>query len=36
MGEQGQKKPLHEKPWPKRDSLIPEKKNVLNNPLVNP
>jgi hypothetical protein len=24
------------KQWPKRDSLIPGKKNVLNNPLVNP
>jgi hypothetical protein len=25
-----------QKPWPKQDSLIPGKKNVLNNPLVNP
>jgi hypothetical protein len=25
-----------QKQWPKRDSLIPGKKNVLNNPLVNP
>jgi hypothetical protein len=24
------------KQWPRRDSLIPEKKNVLNSPLVNP
>jgi hypothetical protein len=35
MGQQEQKKPLHKKQWPKRDSLIPGKTNVLNM-LVNP
>jgi hypothetical protein len=36
MGQQGQKKHYIQNQWPKRDSLIPGKKNVLNNPLVNP
>jgi hypothetical protein len=37
MGQQGQnKKHYIQKQWSNRDSLIPEKKNVLNNPLVNP
>jgi hypothetical protein len=35
MGQQGQKNHYIQKQWPKRDSLIPRKKNVLNNPLVN-
>jgi hypothetical protein len=26
----------NQKQWPKRDSLIPGKKTMLNNPLVNP
>jgi hypothetical protein len=36
MGQQGQKKYYFQKQWPKRDSLIPGKKNELNKPLVNP
>jgi hypothetical protein len=36
MGQQGQKEHYIQEQWPKRDSLIPGKKKVLNNPLVNP
>jgi hypothetical protein len=35
-GTAGAENPLHKKQWPKRDSLVPGKKNALNNPLVNP
>jgi hypothetical protein len=36
MGQQGQKEHYIQEQWTKRDSLIPGKKKVLNNPLVNP
>jgi hypothetical protein len=36
MEQLGQKNHYIQKQWPKGDSLIPGKKNMLNNPLVNP
>jgi hypothetical protein len=36
MGQQGKKKHCIQKQWQKRDSIIPGKRNVVNNPLVKP
>jgi hypothetical protein len=36
VGQQGQKKALHRKQWPKRESLIPVNEKCDVKPLVNP